>query len=336
MSKILVMGGTQFVGKAVVKYFIQKNHSVDIFTRGNIAVDYVGINQHIKGDRKNKDFVRKALADKKYDFVIDISAYTVEDTAILLPNLNKSHLKKYIFISSGAVYNKPKSSIQPVLFKENSPAKLIPHPAWGNYGLEKKKAENYIREQSKKRAINFIIIRPSYIYGIGNNLLREQFYFSRIESGQAIFIPANTRTHIQFINIDDLYIFIEQCLINPKARNQVYNVAHPQILTWRVFVNFIIKACGKKTRVYEISNKIEPNARLYSPFRDENMALDISKLLKHGFSSPGVDLEAGLNIAYTYFKFTNEGKNKRFVGFKDPKMTRLDEISVLMKKQDDF
>lgn len=333
MSKILIMGGTQFVGKAVAKYLIQKHQSIDIFTRGNIAVDYDGVNRHIKGDRKNKNFVKKALSNKKYDFVIDISAYTSKDAAILIPNLNKSCLKKYIFLSSGAVYNKPESS-RSELFKENSPTKLISHPTWGAYGLEKKKAENYIRAQSKKGAINFIIIRPPYIYGKGNNLLREQFYFSRIESGQIILIPANTKTRIQFINTDDLCIFIEQCLINSKAKNEVYNIAYPEIITWRTLVDSVMKACGKKTKIYEISNKTESNARLYSPFRDEDMALDTSKSIRHGFSSPGIDLESGLKTTYTLF--LNEVKNKGFVAFKDPKMTRLDEISDLISKQNEF
>ena len=329
MSKILIMGGTQFVSRAVAKYFIQKNHIVDIFTRGNIPVDYDGVNQHIKGDRKNKDFVKKALAYKKYDFVIDISAYVAEDTAILIPFLNKSHLNKYVFLSSGAVYNKPKPFIYPLLFKENSPTKLIPHPTWGNYGLEKKRAENYIREQSKKGVIEFVIIRPPYLYGTGNNLLREKFYFSRIKSGQPVLIPANTNTRIQFINIDDLCIFLAECLTNPKAKNEAYNVAYPQSISWRVLLDSAMKACGKKVKIYEISSKLEPNARLYSPFRDENMAFDTSKSMKHGFSSPGIDLDTGLNKAYIFF--LNERKNKGFYAFKDPKMTRLDEISTLIK-----
>lgn len=327
MGKILVMGGTQFVSRSVAKYLIQKKHSVDIFTRGNIPLNYKGVNRHIKGDRKSKDFTEQALAGKKYDFVIDISAYTAEEIQILIQMLNKDNLKKYIFISSAAVYNKPEFSTFP-LFKEQSPSKLIPHPAWETYGVEKKRAENYIKAQFKKAAINFVIIRPPYIYGMGNNLLREDFYFSRIESGQPILIPANAKTRIQFINIDDLCIFISECLTNSKAVNQIYNAAHPTILSWRDFADILIKVSGKKIKIYEVPKKIEPNARLYSPFRDADIALDTKKSAKHGLTSPKINLEIGLKRAYINF---TKGRKRNL---KDPKMTRLDQIDALMAKNE--
>ena len=50
--KILIMGGTKFVSRALAMYLIEKGHEVSIFTRNKAAVDYTGIAKHYIGDRR--------------------------------------------------------------------------------------------------------------------------------------------------------------------------------------------------------------------------------------------------------------------------------------------
>ena len=85
--KILVMGGTRFVGKSLVAKLLNENHDIDIFTRGNKANPQK--TNLIKGDRNSsEDIVR--LRNKKYDVVYDISGRELEQTKLLVENLDNS------------------------------------------------------------------------------------------------------------------------------------------------------------------------------------------------------------------------------------------------------
>lgn len=323
-SEILVMGGTQFVSAAIASHLVENGHAVDILTRGNHPVPFQGFRQHIIGNRREEGVIKNAFQNA-YDFVVDVSAYTKEDVSALLPHINLEKFKKYVFISSGAVYNR---QLHGTSLSEDAPSEPIPHPTWGNYGLQKKQAENCVIEQAKGFA--YVIVRPPYIYGPGNNLLRESFYFSRIEANKPILIPANTSTQIQFVIISDLCRFIEESLTNPNATDEVYNIAHPERITWRGLADSLLKVTEKKTKIYTVNTDIEPDARSYSPFRDENMILDISKLIAHGFSLPRVNFyPEGLTEAYSGYR--EERKKRSLDSFRDPKMTRLASITALME-----
>ena len=98
--KILVMGGTRFVGKSLVEKLLNQNHEIDIFTRGN-KPNPKGT-KLIKGDRKSIEDILK-LKNNKYNLVFDVSGRELEDTKILMENINNS-FERYVYVSSAGVY----------------------------------------------------------------------------------------------------------------------------------------------------------------------------------------------------------------------------------------
>ena len=90
---LLIMGGTEFVSKNAAIYFINLGYSVDIFTRGNKKVNYEGVSKHHIGDRK-KITDLDILSDIQYDYILDISAYTLEDVTKLTEIINTKKIKK--------------------------------------------------------------------------------------------------------------------------------------------------------------------------------------------------------------------------------------------------
>lgn len=137
MSRVLVMGGTNFVSSSLAKYLIKRGYEVDILTRGIQPINYDGYKNHLKCDRKSKDELQVLLDGRVYDAIFDISAYTREDVEILLSTINIKSVKKYIFCSSGAVY-KPSDDIVSENYRRGE------NPNWGKYGLDKKDAEDYL------------------------------------------------------------------------------------------------------------------------------------------------------------------------------------------------
>jgi len=309
MGAILVMGGTTFVSSSIAKYLIKKGYEVDIITRGEKIVNYDGFREHIICDRKSSESMQEALENREYEFIFDISAYTRSDVDILLKSINRSTLKKYIFCSSGAVY-KPSNIATSESFEKGE------NLNWGNYGTDKKEAEDSIINSG----IPYVIFRPTYIYGEHNNLYRETYFFDRIKNNKAIPIPYGNNTKTQFIHIDDLVKIFESAMYN-KNNCKIYNVTNPEIVSWEE----LIKTCGdvmeKEPIIKNVdTNEIKLEVRSYFPFRDVTYILKIDELIKDGLYTPKISLKEGLGRSYKWYR--EETPNTIY----DLKMNKVDEL----------
>jgi len=101
--KVLVIGGTRFMGIHLVHSLIINKHDVTIATRGMTPDDFGSTVKRIIIDRSNGDSIRNALSKNKYDIVYDNLAYCSNDVKLILENLK---CEKYILLSSTAVYDK--------------------------------------------------------------------------------------------------------------------------------------------------------------------------------------------------------------------------------------
>ena len=73
MESVLIMGGSDFIGKSLAKHFIKHQHKVDVLTTGR--VDYEGVNRHFSCDRKNIEELEKALKDNEYTYIYDMTVF---------------------------------------------------------------------------------------------------------------------------------------------------------------------------------------------------------------------------------------------------------------------
>lgn len=307
----LVMGGTEFISKAVSKYLIEKGYKVDIFTRGVRKADYEGYRNHFKGDRKSLEDL-SILSKEAYDYIFDISGYTKEDVEKLTSVLNKESIKRYVFCSSGAVYGESKKTLQ-----ENDERAENKH--WGDYGLNKKLAEDYLFELYNKEGFPITIFRPSYIYGEGNNLYREGYFFERIINGFPIPVPkSNIKT--QFIHIEDVVRAFESSIYIDEAKGQVYNLTQEELLTWNKLITTAMEVCNKKVTLVEIDEeKLGVETRSYFPFRNIDYSLSIEKLKKDGLYAPKISLLEGLSREVKWYL---EEKPK----LQDRRMIKIEEV----------
>ncbi|MBU5316054.1 NAD-dependent epimerase/dehydratase family protein [Clostridium bornimense] len=279
MNTILVLGGSTFVSKAIAKYLISKNYTVDILTRGIIPIEYTGFREHIICDRHDLVKLKKSLENKNYDYIIDISAYEKRDIDFLLDSINKSTVKKYVFCSSGAVYPSTDEIISEAYktgYNEN----------WGSYGTNKKEAEDSLIASNLK----YCIFRPTYIYGEDNNLYRERFFMDKILNNETIPIPPKNSS-IQFISIDDVVKTFESAILNEDIVG-IFNLTHPSIYTFEEIAFTIAKALEKDYKIKRVTENIP--ARSYFPFRDVTYLLNTDKLKNSNLHYPTIDLEEGI------------------------------------------
>ncbi|EAA24145.1 Isoflavone reductase [Fusobacterium vincentii ATCC 49256] len=290
MKKILIMGGNQFVGKEIVKKFLEKDYTIYILNRGTRK----NIEEVIffKVDRDNFIEMENILKNIDVDIIIDVSAYTEEQVDIL-HKVMKNRFKQYILISSASVYNNIEST--PANEESQTGENLI----WGDYAKNKYLAEKKTIENSKIYNFKYTIFRPFYIYGVGNNLDRENYFFSRIKYNLPIYIPSKNNI-IQFGYVEDLVLAIESSIGNSDFYNQTFNISGDEYVTMSEFSEICGKVMNKKAIIKYINteeNKIK--ARDWFPFREVNLFGDISKLENTGFRNT-YSLIQGLEKTYKY------------------------------------
>ena len=284
------MGGNQFVGKEIVKKFLEKDYTIYILNRGTRK----NIEEVIffKVDRDNFIEMENILKNIDVDIIIDVSAYTEEQVDIL-HKVMKNRFKQYILISSASVYNNIEST--PANEESQTGENLI----WGDYAKNKYLAEKKTIENSKIYNFKYTIFRPFYIYGVGNNLDRENYFFSRIKYNLPIYIPSKNNI-IQFGYVEDLALAIESSIGNSDFYNQTFNISGDEYVTMSEFSEICGKVMNKKAIIKYINteeNKIK--ARDWFPFREVNLFGDISKLENTGFRNT-YSLIQGLEKTYKY------------------------------------
>lgn len=308
MESVLIMGGSDFIGKSLAKYFIEHGHKVDVLTTGKI--DYEGVNKHFSCNRRKEEELKNALKDNEYTYIYDMTAFLKSDIAELIQFVNRDTLKKYVVLSSAAVYKNTGKYI-------TEDGEKGVNPAWGKYGIEKVEAEKYITESD----IPYIIIRPTHIYGPENNLYREMYFFDRIKEGKAIPVPSDRNEPVvnQFIYIDDFVKVLYSLTKNDIVR-EAYNVSTPQLVTWKKLIETCGEIVGKEPIIkYVNSDKIKVKDRSYFPFRNTSCVLEIDKLIDHGLYTPNILIEKGLKKTYKWYV-----KNKPKM--EDPEMVEVDQV----------
>lgn len=308
--KALVLGGTQFVSRALAMELIAAGHEVSILTRGQRPVDYRGLSEHIVADRKDPSSMR-CLRGRTFDAVWDVSGYDAADAQGVLDALLPAEGTRYVFVSSGAVY---RPSDAPV--GEDAPTGGNEH--WGAYGLDKLAAEELLARRQRQEGFDLAVVRPAYVYGPGNNLYREAFFFDRIAAGRAVPVPRGGTT-AQFVFIADLVRMLVSLATCPFRGYEAFNCAYPEAVGWKELVRAAAAAVGGEVRLKEVDCRGSFEARSFFPFRDCTYLLDAGKAKRWGLEAPSTALREGMRASCAWYRLARPRLS-------DPKMTRGDAV----------
>lgn len=218
-KRVLILGGTGFIGPHFVKAFLDGGYQVTLFNRGKRDSAARTDVEQLLGDRDGK---LEALQGRSWDAVIDDSAYFPR-IARLSAELLKPRVKQYIFISSVAAY----ADLSKPGIDENSPRATLDDPkteerSGKTYGPLKALCEDVINQVYGKHAT---IIRPTYIAGPGDYTDRFTYWPVRVAAGGEMLAPGTPADPIAYIDVRDLADFIRRCvdqqLVGP------YNMVNP-------------------------------------------------------------------------------------------------------------
>jgi 2'-hydroxyisoflavone reductase len=198
--RILILGGTKFLGVHITELALQRGHTVTLFNRGKTNTDLFPDLEHLKGDR---DGQIDALKGRKWDVVIDDSGYVPRHVR-LSAELLAPNVQRYLFVSTISVYA---SLAQPNT--EDSPVGKI-----ADESIEKVGDETYgpLKALCEKAAMTAMpgrvaVVRPGLIVGPRDPTDRFTYWPARAARGGEILAPDAPSDRIQFIDARDLAAF---------------------------------------------------------------------------------------------------------------------------------
>jgi len=201
MKKLLILGGTAFVGRVVVEKLLRKKYDVTLFNRGKTNSNLFPKVKRILGNRETDDI--KQILDKDWDCVIDLSGFYPLTFNKLIDDL-KGRVGRYIFVSTISVYDLDKYGDKYV--SENietlpcSDEQKEPKDMMITYGNKKAECERILLSQD---SFDKIIFRPSLIYGKYDYTDRFYYWLYKIMNQETILVPESTQSLSNYTYVDD-------------------------------------------------------------------------------------------------------------------------------------
>ena len=221
--KILILGGTSFLGPHQIRYALERGHSISTFTRGRTEPSlYPELFEEVEqllGDREND---LEALRGRSWDAVIDNSGARTQwtrDSAQLL----KESAGTYLYVSSTGVYY-PYLTTE---IGEDTEVDLVDESGGENgsaaYGVMKATSEIAAREAFG--ADRTLVIRPGYIVGPADRSDRFTYWPVRFHRGGEILAPGKKSDQVQMIDVRDLTEWMIRLL--ETGSSGVFNATGP-------------------------------------------------------------------------------------------------------------
>ncbi len=300
--RILIMGGTRFIGVYLTQLLVQQGHEVVLFNRGNRPVPVEGVGQ-ITGDRTNSIQLKEKLSQENFDAIFDNNGRELTDTQPLA-EIFQGRVQNFIYMSSAGVYLK---------------SDQMPHiegdavdPKSRHKG--KHETEAYLTQQG----IPFTSIRPTYIYGPQNYNDLEAWFFDRIVRDRPIPIPGNGLHITQLGHVKDLATAMTKVLGNSQAVKQIYNISGDRFVTFDGLARACAVAAGKSPDDIKIVHYDPKNfdfgKRKAFPMRTQHFFASVNKAMTQLDWKPEYDLISGLKDSFEN-DYLVSGRDKAEIDF---------------------
>jgi nucleoside-diphosphate-sugar epimerase len=240
-KRILVIGGTQFIGRLLVLELARAGHEVHILHRK--SRHSLGKRIHnLVADRNNASSVRKAVGTTRFDAVYDI-AYdwehgTTGPQVEAVAQIFDGKIARYIFMSSVAAYGDG--------LNHHEGDALAPDDHPNSYARNKAMSERALFRMHQRSGFPIVTLRPPFVYGPGNPFYREAFFWDRFRAGRPIILPSEGHRLMQFIYVKDLVALATKVLELRNAVGHAFNTANPRAITQHELVFELARVAGVK------------------------------------------------------------------------------------------
>lgn len=237
--RTLVIGGTAFIGRAIVGRLVERGHDVAVLHRGDHH-DLGATVRNLRANRADLAAVSAMVRDERVDAVFDLAydwqtgtpASHVEAVALNCGD----RLQRYVFMSSIAAYG-------PGLNRRESDA-LAPDDHPNPYVQHKASTERMLFRMHEASGFPVATFRPPFVHGPRQPFYREQFFWDRLRDHRPIVLPDGGDGPMQWAYVADVAEACVRALQAPEAAGQAFNIAHVEPLTQRGFVERLAQIAG--------------------------------------------------------------------------------------------
>lgn len=312
--RVLVLGGTRFIGPAAVRRLVADGHEVAVFHRGKSDAPLPDTVRHIHGDRAQLADFADAFREFAPEVVLDMMALT-EKAGNTLLEVFSGLARRLVVISSVDVYRAydrfrkaDPGPPDPVPLTENSPLRdrmypyrnLAKGPEEFMYHYDKVLMERAV--QSAPETLPATILRLPMVYGPGDYQHRLFPYLKRMDDGRKAILLSQGMASWQSERgyVEDMGEAIRLCVVSEQAAGRIYHVAERQPVTEMSWVERIAKAAGWQGEIVVVPEEKLPASLQEDYDASQHLSLDTSRIREElGYKEP-TSLEAAMQRALAW------------------------------------
>lgn len=255
---LLVLGGTQFVGRRIVETALARGHQVTLFHRGKTNPGLFPEATEILGDR---DGGLGALRGRSWDTVVDVNGY--------VPRLVRDAIRavgetRYVYISTLSVLADPSIAGQTESAPRAPFAGLSTESITNEtYGPLKAACEDAVEREAPGR---HAILRPGFIVGPWDHTGRFNYWLRRAGEGGTMLAPGVPESPLQFIDARDLGAFVIH-VVETRITGIYHSVGPRKPFTWGELFQECRRLTGATTRVEYVSESFLTSQGVNLPMR---------------------------------------------------------------------
>jgi len=264
--KVLVIGGTRFMGHELAWRLLFAGHEVALFNRGLEPDDFGPRVERLRGDRTTADF-QHLLHGRAFDAAVDFAAFIGDDARRAAATLNGA-VGHYVVISSGQVYLVRKDAPRPAR-EEDYGGPLLPVPEdpadrreW-DYGMGKRAIEDALGEAWAKDRFPSTRLRLPMVNGERDHLRRLESYIWRILDGGPVIVPDGGERPMRHVYAGSAVKAIVGLLGDARTLGRAYNLAQDETPTLVEVLTQLAERLGAPARLAAV-----PAAKIVEPGLD--------------------------------------------------------------------
>jgi nucleoside-diphosphate-sugar epimerase len=270
--RIIVLGGTRFVGRAICSELTSRGHELLLVHRGRTEPEDLAPAQHLHTDRASWPSQSERLAAFGAEAAVDVSALNGSGAASALRALPPE--LRLVAISSGDVYRAYQSlhtgtQTDPVPLSEQSPLRRVRHidsPNWENLEIE----EHYLTAGAT-------VLRLGAVYGEWDYQHRFEFVLRRVRAGRRQ-LPIGPGTFLfSRIYVRDVATAVAAVLERDDLAGEIFNIAESTTSAYRLFAEQIIAAADGELELVSVPEETLPEELKITGSVSQHLLLDASK-----------------------------------------------------------
>jgi nucleoside-diphosphate-sugar epimerase len=332
--QVLVIGGSRFIGQTVVQRLLADGHRITLLNRGQSPDPFGTRVSRVIGDRSDPETLKRALARRDFDVVLDVIAFREEDTQGAIAQLG-GRIGHFIHISTASVY-----LIRDRLFcpfrEEDFDGRLAPRTeatssSW-LYAYHKRRCEVALQHAWEADQFPFTSLRLPMVIGPDDYTERSLAYLERLADGGPLIMPDGGLNSWGFLWVGDVAETIAANLMNANTLGRAYNLAQREVVSVRQFVETAATALGRAPTLATVPSEWLQRLSVgtgFSPYtHDHDIVLDIGAAGRDLLFEP-TPFAAACEQLVRHFQSTWSGQPSRLYATRPLELRLVQELGRL-------